>query len=335
MSEINDNVKSVLDELNDIKINSLEDVYHHYNDNYYDGRRNSERTNEFYKELYEKLNSKLKLNDFELNGSRKTTVFLSHSHEDLEYVYCVALFLKNQYNVEPYIDAFDLSMPSSTNVNTAQRLKDKIRKSDRFIFVVIENSFNSKWCNWELGIADFKSLKGHVAFFVMNDRIEKMGGYDNNEYVGLYPFIWDENVRHITGADDKLYVGFHAYDNNTFISLNDWLHMKRVSFNDCQNEIKRKLTFIAFYFSKFKNEAISTLGYRTITNAVNDISNRLNSPDTRCVWRCRSEFNAILNNNQVVANSRKTSRMVINCYKKWNDKSLSVLTEKVKRIIEN
>ena len=43
--------------------------------------------------------------------SRKTTVFISHKHDDLDDLKGVLGFLEKTYNVEVYIDSKDLKMP--------------------------------------------------------------------------------------------------------------------------------------------------------------------------------------------------------------------------------
>lgn len=219
------NIEPILNQFRDLHVDNLEDVYSHYSDKIeFDENFTS------YKELCYQLNENLKKQNIELNNYNKTSIFLSHSHKNLKYAYCVALFLARKYGAKVYIDEFDSLMPSITNTETARRLVSKIKHSNRFIFVGTEESFESKWCNWEVGLGDAKRLKGHLAFFVMNDRIEKNGGYDKNEYVGLYPFIWDKDIRHNNKDDDVLYVGYHGRDDSTLVSLDDWLHQNKTFF---------------------------------------------------------------------------------------------------------
>ena len=219
------NIEPILNQFRDLHVDNLEDVYSHYSDKIeFDENFTS------YKELCNQLNENLKKQNIELNNYNKTSIFLSHSHKNLKYAYCVALFLARKYGAKVYIDGFDSLMPSITNTETARRLVSKIKHSNRFIFVGTEESFESKWCNWEVGLGDAKRLKGHLAFFVMNDRIEKNGGYDKNEYVGLYPFIWDKDIRHNNKDEDVLYVGYHGRDNSALVSLNDWLHQNKIFF---------------------------------------------------------------------------------------------------------
>ena len=67
-----------------------------------------------------------------LNDSRKqyrdsgtVTVFLSHSHDDLEKgdLNKIIVFLRNT-GIKIYIDSNDLSLPPFTNEETAKRIKE-------------------------------------------------------------------------------------------------------------------------------------------------------------------------------------------------------------------
>lgn len=84
----------------------------------------------------------------------KKTVFLSHKHDDWEDLKGFIGFLERRYNIECYIDSDDPSMPKKTSGETAERIKNAIRKTDRFILLATDNAIASKWCNWELGYGD-------------------------------------------------------------------------------------------------------------------------------------------------------------------------------------
>ena len=98
--------------------------------------------------------------------SAKTTVFISHRHDDLEDLQGVLGFLEDEYKVKVYIDSKDSSMPITTSAETAINLKDRIRKCDRFILLATNGAIESKWCNWELGFGDANKYpdKGHTIF---------------------------------------------------------------------------------------------------------------------------------------------------------------------------
>lgn len=322
-----ENEASFLNELKKIRINSIDDVYKHYYDEIESGDFR------ITKELYRLLNNEFEERNLSFQN-KKTSVFLSHGHKDIIYVYCIAQYLKNKHNVNVYIDSFDFSMPPLTNIETAQRLKDKIRKSDRFIFVGTENSFKSKWCNWELGLGDIKNSLGHLAFFVLNNMDPKRGNFNDNEYVGLYPFVFDEGKNQ--RGDDCLYVGYHGCANNSRIPLKEWLRNSKFYLshgNGLKREINRKKTIVAFYFSKFKDEAKNALGYRTLSEAFSDIAFRIGGANnTYMLWR-RHEFNILFENEQNVFNNHRLSRNIINCYNEWNGLSFEEFTREVLRMI--
>ena len=122
-----------LNEIFDLKIDSLKDVYKYYGEiqnkgsqyikfgvrEYDDNRIKDDKKLKYYEKINDDLN-----NDY---NEANVTVFLSHAHEDLKYAYSVARFLKKTYNVNVYIDAFDPLMPSTTNADTADKLIKKIK----------------------------------------------------------------------------------------------------------------------------------------------------------------------------------------------------------------
>ena len=326
-----------LNEIFDLNIDSLKDVYKCYGESQnkdlqhikfgvrkYDDNRIKD--DEKFK-YYEKINDDLNDDYNELN----VTVFLSHAHEDLKYTFSVARFLKKAYNVNVYIDAFDPLMPSTTNANTADKLIKKIKSADRFIFVGTENSFTSKWCNWELGLGDSKSLRGHLAFLVMSDQNAKMGNFSENEYVGLYPFIWDKSMCGIESNKDVLYVGYHGLDNNTYVPLKDWLCKKRI-FRYANTALSnRNVSLVAFFLSKFKRQAVEAMNFRTISEALEKMSFILGIP----LKQCYCEFNLIFKSEQNGFNKYLPSRIALRCYNEWDDKPFDDLKQDVLRIIDD
>lgn len=87
-------------------------------------------------------------------GREKTTVFMSHKHDDLENIKGLIGFLEKTYDVKAYIDSWDPTMPSQTCGDTAKQLKNRIESCDKFIFMATDGAIDSKWCNWELGYGD-------------------------------------------------------------------------------------------------------------------------------------------------------------------------------------
>lgn len=119
--------------------------------------------------------------------SAVTSVFLSHSHHDKEWVEAATVILEN-LGIKVYVDWEDEAMPSHTNLETASRIKRKIgQENDKFIFLATNTSIASKWCNWEIGIGDvYKFDKKKIAIFPVK---ENDGAWAGNEYLKLYPHI--------------------------------------------------------------------------------------------------------------------------------------------------
>lgn len=123
-------------------------------------------------------------------AEKKTTVFISHKHDELDELKDIIGFLEKKYNVKAYIDSNDLSMPKATSEETAERIKEKIEKCDNFILLATDGAIESKWCNWELGYGDAYKYKGNkLALFSMKDKGTNDALYKGNEYLKIYPYI--------------------------------------------------------------------------------------------------------------------------------------------------
>lgn len=120
--------------------------------------------------------------------TRYRRAFLSHSHLDRE----LALGLKKDLakrGVSLYIDWLDLTMPDSTNIETARKIQEAIKEADYFLYLVTANALNSKWCPWELGCADGfgKTKTIYIVPTVDDSNVER-----GKEYLGLYNILeWD------------------------------------------------------------------------------------------------------------------------------------------------
>ena len=92
-----------------------------------------------------------------------TSIFLSHSHYDKSVVEQAKIFFEN-LGISIYVDWADETMPERTNGSTAQKIKNQIITiNDKFVLLATNNGVASKWCNWEVGIADpFKLPKKKI-----------------------------------------------------------------------------------------------------------------------------------------------------------------------------
>ena len=83
----------------------------------------------------------------------QTTAFLCHSHLDNELAEGLQVLLQeNSWDV--YIDWKDNTLPGTPDQETAFRIKEKIVRSEYFIFMATENSMRSRWCPWDGGNSD-------------------------------------------------------------------------------------------------------------------------------------------------------------------------------------
>lgn len=148
--------------------------------------------------------------DFAVNQALregKQTAFLSHSHRDAELAKGLQGFLQSQGWLV-YIDWQDTSMPSRPNRETAQKIKDRIKRLDWFLYLATANSASSRWCPWEVGYAD--GVK-HIDKIVIIPTRDSVGGNHGNEYMDLY--------RRITSAESG---GFGLFNpNNRGVLLKD------------------------------------------------------------------------------------------------------------------
>lgn len=139
-----------------------------------------------------------------------STIFLSHSHQDLdkEHVKRTIAFLRG-LGLRIYIDSDDSTMPPFTNAVTASKIKNEIKANKKFILLATNAAIISTWCNWELGFGDAYKYSEHIALFPL---AEAGGLWSGKEYLNLYPRI-EETVR-----------GFEVvFPNGATQSLKYWL----------------------------------------------------------------------------------------------------------------
>ena len=131
---------------------------------------------------YPILEGREKIAANEQNFSNVRTAFLCHSHEDRELAKGIKVILKEE-GVSLYIDWEDQSMPETPNQETADRIRNHIKRADIFLFLATANSKASRWCPWELGYANGEACSIYILL------TESNGSDYGNEYLGLYPNI--------------------------------------------------------------------------------------------------------------------------------------------------
>ena len=67
--------------------------------------------------------------------ANKTTIFLSHKHDESNEILDGAIQFLNGFDVEVYMDWLDEEMPKFTSGETAKKIKEKIRENDKFILL--------------------------------------------------------------------------------------------------------------------------------------------------------------------------------------------------------
>ena len=155
---------------------------------------------------------------------KKASVFLSHKHSEIAPLKRVANLLE-QLNSLIYVDWLDSSMPARTCGKTAENIKGKIKKYDKFILVATEGAISSKWCNWELGLGDAQKYAfDKIALFPIRDEGKDWSG---NEYLEIYPVIgYVDSYQYSYEFGQPLYKGyyvFYHYGTKKAIKLDDWL----------------------------------------------------------------------------------------------------------------
>lgn len=109
------------------------------------------------------------------------TAFLCHSHKDATYVEGL-LVLLHEAGWRVYVDWKDHAMPAVPDTQTAENIRRRIRQCDFFLFLATPNALASRWCPWEIGVAD--GIKDQDRILVIPTQSGQT--YYGNEYVGLY-----------------------------------------------------------------------------------------------------------------------------------------------------
>ena len=154
----------------------------------------------------------------------KTKIFLSHKHDEREYLEGAISFLKS-YGVDVYVDWLDDGMPKTTSGRTADRIKQKIKVNHKFILLATEGAISSKWCNWELGLGDAAKYIDHIAIFPI---IKDYSDFSGSEYLEIYPYIYNvDYFQYFKGTyrSEGTYVVFPSINgDNKVVPISEWLN---------------------------------------------------------------------------------------------------------------
>jgi hypothetical protein len=149
--------------------------------------------------------------------SPQGSTFLSHSSKDDDIVTGATRILEN-HGARVYIDKKDQNLPPYTNKETASALRKRINQSNKFVILASNNSKESKWVPWELGIADgYKGNDGIALFPAVENKNEI--AWTSWEYLGLYDrIVWGK----IRGRDRPLWMVLNREEFSA-LPLSDWL----------------------------------------------------------------------------------------------------------------
>ena len=158
----------------------------------------------------------------------KTTVFISHKHDELEDLKGVIGFLQQTYGVKVYIDSQDTQMPKIISAETANNIKKRIDQCNKFILLATNGAIESKWCNWELGYGDARKYKNHIALFPFKPKGTYNNEYNGSEYMNIYPYIsYFEGTETYTNGNPiprGYYVRRQEKEKNYITPLSDWFN---------------------------------------------------------------------------------------------------------------
>ena len=156
---------------------------------------------------------------------RQYSVFLSHKHDEIEYLNRVRSVLES-LNANVYVDWADPAMQHPTNRATAERLKQCICRYDKFIFIASNEAVKSRWCNWEVGFGDAQKYNANkIAIFPVKQTNRE---WEGNEFLQLYPTIeyFDGTTFYRNNTDRRIERGFYVkyyYNGNVIEPLEQWL----------------------------------------------------------------------------------------------------------------
>ncbi len=117
-------------------------------------------------------------------------VFLSHQKRDKPLLPGIIRFFE-KHKASVYIAEEDEWLPDKPSPATAQILKGHIGDCPRFVALITENTSDSRWIPWELGLADGMKGVAPVATLPLS-RTAAEEAWATQEYFGLYPRIYRE-----------------------------------------------------------------------------------------------------------------------------------------------
>lgn len=102
--------------------------------------------------------------------------------------------LEKTFGLDVYVDWIenpDLKRDSVTPA-TAAELRSVMDRCKTLLYAVSTNAASSTWMPWELGYSDAKH--GLVAVLPIAEQNALIAAYQNQEFVGLYPYVDMANI---------------------------------------------------------------------------------------------------------------------------------------------
>lgn len=143
-------------------------------------------------------------------------IFLSHSFLDKEIILGVKLLLE-KYKFSVYVDWTEDPQLDRKNVTrqSVELIKERMKSSTSLLYVLTNNSANSKWMPWELGFMD--GYTGKVALLPITNGID---GFKEHEYLKIYPYVNEEKI--LKHPNSTLWVN-DPTNRNCYSTLKKWL----------------------------------------------------------------------------------------------------------------
>ena len=146
-------------------------------------------------------------------------VFLSHSFLDRDTILRLNYLMEEELGLEVYVDWIEDAEMDRSNVTpeTAAHVKGVMRRCSSLIYAVSRNSAASKWMPWELGYSD--GFHGRVAVIVIDEGNATLQAYQNQEFVGIYPFV--KLLPPLNSTRETLWI-FDIQKSNIYARLDNW-----------------------------------------------------------------------------------------------------------------
>lgn len=143
-------------------------------------------------------------------------VFISHSFLDKPLVITL-VNLFNQAGYSVYVDWIEDSTLDRTHVTetTVELIRERITQSKSLAYIATSNISSSKWCPWELGVAD-GIHDGRAAILPILSQNQSFNG---QEYLNVYPYIDYEKK---SSGEMDFWVSDQKNPQN-YVVLSDWL----------------------------------------------------------------------------------------------------------------